>query len=118
MTNHSLRAVAAKSQLCEIIRVPRPNSIAICRLPSEISLLYISPHCFRDTASRQLPPPPSPLSSGPEIPRTTPEPPTSLQAPMIHPFSLMDRDSHPESIHELLALKVDRALIGKPLHSF
>lgn len=37
---------------------------------------------------------------------------------MIHPFSLMDRDSHPESIHELLALKVDRALIGKPPASF
>ena len=31
---------------------------------------------------------------------------------MIHPFSLMDRDSHPESIYELLKLKVDRALIG------
>ena len=31
---------------------------------------------------------------------------------MIHPFSLMDRDSHPEPIYELLQLKVDRALIG------
>jgi hypothetical protein len=37
---------------------------------------------------------------------------------MIHPFSLMDRDSHPESIYELLQLKVDRAMIGTPFSSF
>ncbi|KAF9789773.1 hypothetical protein BJ322DRAFT_975719, partial [Thelephora terrestris] len=30
----------------------------------------------------------------------------------IHPFSLMQRDSHPESIYELLALKVDRGLVA------
>ena len=32
----------------------------------------------------------------------------------LHPFSLIDRDSHPESIYELLQLSVDRALIGTP----
>lgn len=31
---------------------------------------------------------------------------------MIHPFSFMDYDSHPESIYELLQVKVDRVLIG------
>lgn len=37
---------------------------------------------------------------------------------MIHPFSLIDRNSHPESIHQLLQLKVDRALIGTSPPSF
>lgn len=37
---------------------------------------------------------------------------------MIHPFSLTNRDSHPESIYELLKLKVDRALIGMPSVAF
>lgn len=31
---------------------------------------------------------------------------------MIHPFSLANHDSHPESIYELLELRVDRALIA------
>ena len=36
----------------------------------------------------------------------------SSQTAMIHPFSFLEHDSHPESIYDLLDLKVDRALIG------
>lgn len=31
---------------------------------------------------------------------------------LFHPFSLVERDSHPESVYELLELKVDRSLIA------
>lgn len=31
---------------------------------------------------------------------------------MIHPFSLIERDSHPEPVYKLLQLKIDRALIA------
>jgi RNase H-fold protein (predicted Holliday junction resolvase) len=38
---------------------------------------------------------------------------------MIHPSSFMERDSHPESIYELLEVKVDRlSSVCRPLHSF
>ena len=36
---------------------------------------------------------------------------------MIHPSSFMNHDSHPESIYELLEVKVDRVLIGAWLAS-
>jgi len=36
----------------------------------------------------------------------------TFQTAMIHPFSFMDHDYHPESVYELLEVKVDRVLIG------
>jgi hypothetical protein len=67
--------------------------------------------------------PTSPSSAFPhpselEALRTTPEQPFKLQTAMIHPFSFMERDSHPESIYELLDLEVDRVLIGTLSASF
>ncbi|KAF9643434.1 hypothetical protein BDM02DRAFT_3123462 [Thelephora ganbajun] len=53
-----------------------------------------------------------PPFSGLEAAQTTAEKLTSFQTAMIHPYSLMERDSHPESIYELLGVKVDRALIA------
>ena len=53
-----------------------------------------------------------PSPGGLEALQPTTEQSLKLQTAMIHPFSFMERDSHPESIYELLELKVDRALIG------